>query len=145
MEQLTQDQYITIYNWFIERVQLEDNCMPSSFKYRFEPKPKDYKLIYLCGKVTGEPYNDCCLKFENAENALLIDGYKVVNPMKIVPKNATWEEAMKLCITELVRCDGILLLPDVNDSKGAYQEFELARELKIKHINIEKYVAGYRF
>jgi hypothetical protein len=83
--------------------------------------------IYICGKITGD--RDYKKKFYEAEERLYELGYYPVNPAAFVPANTSWEEAMKLAIRAMLQCDGVSLLPDWKQSKGAKIEARLAREL----------------
>lgn len=87
--------------------------------------------IYIIGKITGLDYYQCWRKFEQRENQLLDMGYRVVNPMRLVPKDTEWITAMKICIAEMTRCHGVSPLPDTWDSKGALIEFNLSRMLEM--------------
>lgn len=88
------------------------------------------KKIYIAGKVTGLPYGQAYNKFSKIEQELREKGFETVNPMKIVPKDIdSWENAMKICIKSLIDCDGIYLLPNWQQSRGASLEARLALDL----------------
>lgn len=90
------------------------------------------KRIYISGAITGT--DDYMERFAEAERYLSKAGYEVVNPAKldlIMPKTATHEEYMDMCITLLKMCDGIYMLRGWQDSKGANLELCNAKELKI--------------
>lgn len=90
------------------------------------------KKIYIAGKVSGEPLAECTMKFGMAQKKLEQSGFTAVNPLEVVGNWKTdWLPAMKLCIKALMDCDGILLLPDYLDSRGATIERNLAKELNI--------------
>jgi len=57
--------------------------------------------------------------------------FKIINPAKtILPEGKnSWEEYMKVSISQLVTCDGIILLQDWDTSKGAQLEQRLAHSL----------------
>ena len=83
--------------------------------------------IYIAGKVTGEPLEECRKKFADVQEILEAKGYQVVNPMNLVSdQNVSWQEAMDICVPELLKCNGILMLPCSKYSKGAHIELELA-------------------
>lgn len=89
--------------------------------------------IYIAGKVTGLDPEQTKLKFSLASIELTQKGFEVANPISIVKNSqANWNEAMKLCIAELVTCDAVLLLPCHINSKGAIIEKKLCDDLEIK-------------
>lgn len=87
--------------------------------------------VYIIGKVTGEDYLTCFKKFQEREELLKSHGYRVANPMRLVPLNTGWVLAMKICLTEMLRCTYVSPLPDTWDSRGAKIEFELSQSLKM--------------
>ena len=87
--------------------------------------------VYIAGKVTGESYDECFAKFVEAEKNLQQNGLQVINPMRMVPENASWEQAMKLCLKSLLTCDIVYLLPDWCESDGAVFEVMVAKRLGI--------------
>ena len=90
------------------------------------------KKIYIAGKVTGLPHDEVYAKFANMQTNLESVGFEVANPITIVNnEQATWLEAMKICIAELLTCDAVYLLPCHHNSKGALIEKQLAINLKM--------------
>lgn len=119
------------------------------------------KLIYIAGKVTGEPFRETAIKFEKAYNEIKGIGFDAIVPLELVqdylnehpekidlPEKELWQLAMKLCISQMVECDAVLLLDDWTQSKGALMESQLALDLGIprfteinqivKHFNNER-------
>lgn len=88
--------------------------------------------IYIAGKVSGENYDIVLKKFSEAEEKLDKQGFVVVNPTKLCKKTWNYRKCMETCITELVKCDEIYLLPDWYDSKGAVLERNIARTIGMK-------------
>jgi hypothetical protein len=91
--------------------------------------------IYIAGPVTGRKPEDVVYDFTAAEQRLRNAGYGVVNPITVVNDcNADWHYAMKKCIAALVFCDGLLLLPGWENSKGVALELHIAKGLGIEII-----------
>jgi len=90
--------------------------------------------VYIAGKVSGERMENVFVKFGAAEYQLKRRGHTVVNPLRLVSQNWSWEKCMSACIRELVQCDAIFLLPDWSESRGAKLEYYIAQELKLQLI-----------
>jgi hypothetical protein len=89
--------------------------------------------IYIAGKITGESYLTAYNKFESVEKMLQIQGYKVINPMKLCKASWNWIHCMSVCLYNLVRkADAIYMLPDWKDSTGAKTEYKTAKLFNIK-------------
>lgn len=107
----------------------KDRKTESSFKLTSTiNKPK----IYIAGKVTGEPYQECREKFAMAEFRLRRKGYETINPLRLAPQDANWQDAMKKCVRELAICDEIFMLKDWKNSRGAKVEHYIAEQLGLK-------------
>jgi hypothetical protein len=101
--------------------------------------------IYIAGKISGLVYEDAYCAFVEAEQVLKRLGHEPVNPMKENGLDGdgneyAWAEYMKRDIPHLLACDGIYLLKNWRDSKGAKIESQLARDLEMKvlfedHVN----------
>jgi hypothetical protein len=104
--------------------------------------------VYIMGKVgdlsDDDYYNYVFQKFASREEVLKKMGFIVVNPMRIVPRCVTWNDAMKICLPAMINCDKISPLPDTWYSPGAMIEFELSQRLKMpivmpRHENQNEY------
>lgn len=85
--------------------------------------------IYISGKISGIE-NKAFEIFERAEEKLKLEGFDVVNPMKINHQHDnSWESYMKEDIKSLCDCDAIYMLNNWSDSKGAKIELDLAMSL----------------
>lgn len=103
-------------------------------------------MIYLSGKMTGEPnYRKI---FKKYEKVLTLMGYEVFNPVYLsdylieshhIDKKTAWTEEMrgfflKEDIKALLQCDSIYMIPGWESSRGATFEKEVAEKCGIKVI-----------
>lgn len=90
------------------------------------------KRIYIAGPMTGLP--DLNFPAFHAEAARLRAlGYEVSNPAEINPDpTAGWEACMRADIAELVKCDGVALLPGWERSRGASLEAHIVHSLGMR-------------
>jgi hypothetical protein len=89
--------------------------------------------VYISGKITGLEYQEAYKMFEDAEKEVRNMGGVPVNPMKLEHKpNADWYDFMEKDIAELLRCEGIYMLENWGNSKGARIEYNIAREMDLK-------------
>lgn len=94
--------------------------------------------LYLAGPMSGYP--DHNFPAFNAETARLRAlGYEIVNPAELnldVDRTQTpydlWRICMRKDIHALIDCDGIILMKDWPNSKGACLEHQIARGLKLQ-------------
>jgi len=96
----------------------------------------EMKVVYIAGMVTGLLYEDVVKKFNKAEELLLDRRFIVMNPIKLVPKDADWHIALNLCTKILRCCDAIALLSDWDESRGAIIEKELAEGMNLEIIKL---------
>jgi hypothetical protein len=89
---------------------------------------------YISGKITGNE-KDAFAHFERAEKFLQERGHDTVNPMKL-PHNhgKVWSDYMLEDIVALMECDGILMLNNWTESKGAKIEFNIAAAIELEFI-----------
>lgn len=83
--------------------------------------------IYISGGITGVP--DAVDHFKKAQEELEKRGYSVINPAllnSIMPKDATYEDYMMVCLTLLSLCDSIYMLKGWEQSRGANTEYQYA-------------------
>lgn len=87
--------------------------------------------LYLAGPMTGYP--ELNFPLFHAEAARLRSaGFDIVNPAEInADPTAGWLTCMRDDIAQLVRCDGVALLPGWFKSEGAFLEHYIARSLKL--------------
>ena len=87
--------------------------------------------VYIAGKVSDLPSWEVFIKFAQAEWWLREQGHETVNPLRLCSSKWTWEQCMRVCIQELMKCDAICLLHDWAESRGAVWEYHDAQMLKM--------------
>jgi len=100
--------------------------------------------VYISGPISGiEGGNTEAFRVAYLE--LVEAGHYPVSPIDIgwelkreKGHEPTWTEYMREDIKALMDCDGILMLDGWNRSKGSRVEKELAEELEIKQITLER-------
>lgn len=87
------------------------------------------KRIYVAGPMTGlSEFNYPA--FHAAAERLRALGFEVENPAENPePSCGTWLGYMRMAIRQVSRCDGMAMLPNWRDSKGARIEHQLATQL----------------
>lgn len=95
------------------------------------------KRIYLSGPMTGKPDLNRPA-FKRYADIVRAMGYEVVNPHDVpatkyggglVEGEPSYDDYLLSDIVSLVKCDGILMLPGWQESKGARVELEIAMVL----------------
>lgn len=98
--------------------------------------------VYISGPMSGYPdFNYPA--FREAEKRLIQKGQKrVVSPAQdsLVVGNVPWHECLKLALTQMMDCDGVVLLEGWEKSKGAQLEVHVARSLLIPVYELEEYI-----
>jgi Domain of unknown function (DUF4406) len=87
--------------------------------------------LYVSGPMTGLPdWNFPA--FNTAAAKVRALGHEAVNPVDVNPDPATpWEMCLRADIKALCDCDGIVLLPGWEKSKGAQLELHIAHRLQM--------------
>jgi len=94
-----------------------------------EKSTKSVHTVYISGKVSGIE-DKATLLFAEAEQDLIDKGFKVVNPTTLAhDHDLSWENYMRADIRALMGCDGVYLLRNWADSRGAKIERRIATEL----------------
>lgn len=87
--------------------------------------------LYIAGPMTGYPDHNFPAFNAMAKNLREL-GFEVVNPAELVEDTTQpWEFYMRRDIPLLCQCDGIVLLPGWQHSRGAQLEQYIARALKM--------------
>ena len=85
-------------------------------------------ILYIVGPVTGRP-NLNREAFADAARALSEAGHFPSIPHRNVPPDASWDDATKMSIRAMLRCEGVARLPDWRSSNGARIESKLAMDV----------------
>lgn len=102
---------------------------------------KPLPQLYLAGPMTGLPDLNFPA-FHTAAKALRERGYRIVNPAELnTDLAADWLSCMRVDIAELVRCDGVVLLPGWELSRGARVEQSLAEGLGLIVVTVAELLA----
>lgn len=89
--------------------------------------------VYISGPLTyggaADPTPNIAA-FNAATDKLRSHGFDVINPVEnIGDKDTPWAQWMRADLRLLITCDGIVMLPRWEQSKGASLENHIAREL----------------
>lgn len=96
------------------------------------------KHVYISGPMTGLPELNFPA-FRYAATALRAMGFKVTNPVDLNPDpTADWYRCMRTDIKALCDCDGLVLLPGWEASKGAHLELHLAHRLGMRVATLDQ-------
>lgn len=97
---------------------------------------------YIAGPMTGLPELNFPA-FHTAARRLRELGFDVVNPAEINQDPcASWQQCMRDDIAQLVRCDGIALLPGWESSRGARLEHFIGAQLGLRVVPIHDLLEG---
>lgn len=85
------------------------------------------KKIYLSGPISGFFLEERICTFRHVAEMVEKVGHQPVNPFDNgLPHDAEYQDHMKADIKMLLGCDGILMLPDWEQSAGAQLELRVA-------------------
>lgn len=111
--------------------------------YRLRVSADLYRNWYLSGPMSGLPELNFPM-FNGEAERLRAAGYRVVNPAEINPDPcATWESYMRADIKALMDCDGLLLLPGWQASRGVKVERGLAETLGFQIMEVGEFWARH--
>ena len=101
----------------------------------------DEHKVFLSGQISGRDTESAKDHFKRVEIDLTKRGKFVLNPADNVPREA-WQDYMRDSISQLVRCEAVVMLDDWQESKGATIERNLALELGLP-VYYERYLDEY--
>ena len=101
--------------------------------------------LYLSGKMGDLDKAVYKENFKKARLELQSVGFEVEDPsLYDYPDDITWAEAMKKDLPKMLTCDGVALLADWADSRGALIEAGLAIDLEMRCLPYQIWVNEYR-
>lgn len=100
--------------------------------------------LYVCGPVTGHADLNRPA-FDIAAARLQDAGYDTLVPHSFVPPDATWRDAMELCLERIPECDGIALLQGWDESDGATCEVAIASSRGIPTLPFTGWISASAF
>lgn len=85
--------------------------------------------IYIAGPVTGHDFNQVAERFRQKEEELTKQGFRVLNPVKLVLQHGyekrPWRDIMQFLIPFVAVCDILYVLKGWQESKGTLVECDL--------------------
>ena len=94
--------------------------------------------LYIAGPCSGLPDSNYPA-FHAAADRLRALGYDVENPAdNPAPPCGTWLAYMRMSLVQISRCDGLVMLPGWEQSRGARAEFRIACDLGLQVLTLEQ-------
>lgn len=91
--------------------------------------------VYISGKITGLDYEVAKSNFKKAQEKLINEGFIVLNPMELEHNHdLSWENYMRIDLIAMLDCTHIYMLNGWGNSRGAYIELTLAKDLNFNII-----------
>ena len=82
-------------------------------------KVSEEQKCYIAGKISGLPLPEYKANFERAKKEVVSMGFKPVCPIDLPHMHGeSWQEYMRECLTEMLKCDIVYALTNWNSSKG---------------------------
>lgn len=103
--------------------------------------------IYISGPITGMPNGNKEAFFEMEEQLLAVGYTQIINPRKLdTPQEfkdgkmeiaELWKIMMKQSVKDMMDCNSVVFLDGWENSRGAKIEFELAKEVGMKCVEVD--------
>jgi len=98
--------------------------------------------IYIAGPMTGLPEHNFPA-FRAAAARLVESGYEVTDPSTLGEHDDwSWADYLRRDLPELLKCDGVALLPGWLFSRGARLEWRTARRVGIARHRVHRWVSN---
>lgn len=121
------------------RCRFEGSGPCQQYRYANDWSEMGKTRVYVSGPVSGMEGRNVPA-FEEAASALERAGYRVSVPTRFTATTTPRGRAMRGCITELLRCDGICMLDGWESSKGAALEHAVAVGCGMEHGTLDYWV-----
>lgn len=96
--------------------------------------------IYISGPITGREDGNRAA-FAQAERQLRAAGFTPINPHDNgLPADTLWHEHMRRDLALLLECDGVALLDEWDQSRGARIEYALARDVGLPRRIVQHWI-----
>ena len=82
--------------------------------------------LFISGPISGRPYKEAVIHFNNAANMAYQVGFQPVNPVRLCCPLWSWWRCMAVCMWHLLWCDAVLMLRGWEMSRGARIEHQVA-------------------
>jgi hypothetical protein len=95
-------------------------------------------VLYIAGPMSNYPgYNFPA--FHAADRKLRAAGYGVLNPADNPPCDS-WDGYMRAAIAQVIRAEGVAVLPDWQMSAGASLEVHIAHALRVPVLSVDRWL-----
>lgn len=88
--------------------------------------------IYISGQITGLDYERARELFQAGADAIWASGNDPTNPMQSDTPGLTWGEYMAKDFLLIEQCQGMYMLSNWQESRGARIEHAIAKEMGLK-------------
>lgn len=95
-------------------------------------------IVYISGAMSGLPDSNYPA-FNAAAAALRVQGFTVLNPAENpAPPCGSWAGYMRMALVQVTQAHGLVMLPGWESSRGARLEYQVATELGLPVITLDK-------
>lgn len=99
-------------------------------------------ILYISGAMSAFPDDFNFPAFNRAAELLGKAGYEVVNPAdKGIVEHWEWASYLRYDLRQMLDCDGVAVLPDSHNSRGAWLESTVALHLGMPIRSVEAWLA----
>lgn len=103
-------------------------------------RSEEMTLLYISGPMTGYPEHNFPA-FMEASRLLHNVGYDTLNPAEFgLVDGWSWSDYLRKDIGDVLRSDGIAVLPGADLSRGAALELHVARSLEVPCMPVAKWI-----